>query len=257
MNWVDGVIIGGLLIGGVYGWRAGLIRCLLGLAAVIGSVWLSLARGAWVGDHFGARLGVAPSTAVWMGAGLLLCVSLAAFLLLIALLERVLRQSALGPLNAIGGGIIGLLNGSLCLGLGLSFLNLHPPHSGLPAHLAASSLARPVQRVSRSLVTAIRGVSPSVEDLLGRMKADRESVVSRSPGVAEEISRRAGQVRAEVDTLLAPSPADSAGSRATGSTAPGSRQDSTKAGKPGHGPKHKPVVRDTAGVGGRGPGNRK
>ena len=248
MNGVDLCIVAGLLVGGIYGWRAGLLRCLLGLAALVGSVWLALARGGWIGDHFGARLGMSPSTAAWTGAGLILCVSLAGFLLILALLERVLRASALGPFNAIGGGILGLLNGALCLGLALSFLSLHPPHSDLPGHLTASALARPVERISRTLVAGLRRVSPNVEEMLGRMKADQGSVVSRSPEVVEEVSRRAGQVRAEVDTLIARSVGDSSESRAPipdAKTSP-ALKDSAKVRRQES--KRKAAARDTAGI---------
>lgn len=247
MNWVDLFIAAGLVAAGVYGWHAGLSRCLLSLAGLIGSVWLSLARGGWLGDLFAARIGLSPVAAAWIGAGLILGLSLAAFLLLISLLDRLLRSSTLGPADAIAGGFLALLNGALCLGLALSFLSLHPLHSGIPSRLRASFLAGPIQRVSKSLIEGVRRVSPSAEVMLARLRADRESAVSRSPEVVEAISRGVGQVRAELDTLISRSVGDSS---APGVRAPTPRptpvpRDTTQARHLRKPPRGKPSGRDT------------
>lgn len=202
MNFVDLGIVIGLLISGAYGWRTGLLRCLLGLAAIVASVWLALSRGGWVGDRIGAWAGLSPPVSAWVGAGLILVVASLGFTFIISLLDKMIRTSALGPINAIGGGLVGLLNGALVIGLLLPFLSFYPLHSRLPATLSASALARPVERVCGTLVAGIRRVSPNVEDLLRRMRADQGSVISRSPEVVEEVSRRAGQVWDEVDTLV-------------------------------------------------------
>lgn len=213
MNFVDLFIGVVLLLSGTYGWRTGLLRCLLGLAAIAASVWLALARGGWVGDRVGAWAGWSPAASAWVGAGLILAAAFLGCGLVIFFLDRMVRASPLGPVNAVGGGVVGLLNGAIGIGLLLSFLSFYPLHSRLPAQLAASSLARPVQRLCGTLVAGIRWASPDVEDLLRRLRADQGSVVSRSPEVVEEVSRRVGQVWAEVDTLVASGQKDSSESR--------------------------------------------
>ena len=202
MNIVDLCIAICLFFIGLQGWRRGLLRSLLGLAGFLASVWFALALGGWAGDRIQRWLDLSTVASAWTGAGLVLLVAGAVSFVIIAVLDRMIRSSPLKPINSVGGGVIGLLTGVLFLGLVISFLTLHPVHSSMQGRLSRSFLSQPVKRCSAVLVALIRRASPSVQDLLTRMKADERSVVHRSPEVADEVSKRVDQIWTEVDSLV-------------------------------------------------------
>ena len=210
VNFLDIIISVILIICFLYGWRRGLLGSLLGLMGIIGSVWLALARGGWLGDLLGEWVDLSPSASAWLGAGLILLVSLLCSFLIITFLDRLIRFAGLGPINAVGGGAVGLINGVIGLGLLFSFLSFHPIFPGLPGYLSSSSLADPVEGASRRLVAGIRHFSPNVEDLLERMREDRGSVIHRDPVVLEEVSRRVEKILTEMDSLVKEKKANSA-----------------------------------------------
>jgi membrane protein required for colicin V production len=115
MNWLDIVLIVGLLVSALMGFFSGLIRILFILAGVILGIYFA---GLWA-DGLASKLTFMsdPGSAhVLAFVIILLCTIIVFMILEFVLIRLVIKSKTLGVIDKVGGSIIGLLVGAIFMG---------------------------------------------------------------------------------------------------------------------------------------------
>lgn len=111
-HWLD-IVIGIVLLLFLFtGWKIGLISGLFSIAGIIGGIWFA---GLWA-DNVAGLLGrwiASTTTAYWLGFAIIVAVTLIVAAIVAHFVGRVTQFGFMGPVNVIGGIIIGVLIGAL------------------------------------------------------------------------------------------------------------------------------------------------
>ena len=109
MNWLDIVIVAGLIAGIVLGFRRGFIREAMGLLGLIVGVIIAVNYVDWASAKFLTHMRVSPHIISFFSFILLFTAVFLGFKILGFLFYRVGSLTALGKLDKVGGGIFGFL----------------------------------------------------------------------------------------------------------------------------------------------------
>jgi membrane protein required for colicin V production len=153
MTWVDGVILGVILISGLLAFARGFVREVLGLAAWIGAAALAVWANPRIEPTFELWLHNHPGLAQPVAFGVVFLITLIVGLIICHHIGRAVRRSALGGLDRSLGLLFGLgplaYQGAVWAAHWLPDAyrpRLYPPPSGRPATEEALLRATPQGR---------------------------------------------------------------------------------------------------------------
>ncbi len=200
VNFVDLILVVGLLWAAVKGWRIGLLQSLIVLIGLVLAYGFALSYGAeasvWItGDS--AEKG---SGAAFIGFLSVFLLTLLASTLAGRMLRKALRSSPFGIFDAVGGAAVGLANALLILGLLVMLLRAHPPHSKLTEYIDTSSLGQPTQRAAVLLLDGIKAALPRTASLYEQLVP--QALEAPSHPILDKVSDKADAARAVLDSLM-------------------------------------------------------
>jgi membrane protein required for colicin V production len=198
LNYVDIILVLGLLWAAYKGWQSGLLRSLAGLLGLLLGYFLAFALGQRVGGLITARDDPAQG-AVLVGFVLVFLGTLVVFYFIGRFLRAYLQATPLGVADSVAGGALGGIKGVLVFGLLLMLLMAHPLGNRVRDTVEASRLAAPVQRGALLLVDFVRAVVPRAESLVDALGI-RPS--GPPPPVLDDLSQKAGEANGRIDNLL-------------------------------------------------------
>lgn len=217
MNYVDLILLIGLCWMVFRGCRTGLVRGLVGLASFILAYGLGLAYGGAVSDWIsGESAGHGPAL---LGFVCVFLATLTACYLLGRMLQAMLDATPFGVADTLGGGILGLAQGVLLLGLLIVLLRAYSPHPGVKGYIDDARLSPHVQKACLVVMDAVKAVIPRAAELYRYLVP--ESQESSAHPVVERMTRGTGKARERLKALIEES--QSGESQTSGSPrAPGS-----------------------------------
>ena len=198
MNIVDLILLIGLCWMVFRGCRIGLVRSLVGLVSFILSYGLSLAYGGVVAEWIsGENEGHGPAL---LGFVCVFLLTLIACYLLGRMLQVMLKATPFGVVDTLCGGVFGMAQGVLLLGLLILLLRAYVPHPGVKAYIDDARLTRHVQQACLVLMDAVKGGIPRASELY-KYLVPNEQKSSVHPFV-ESMTRGTGKARARLKGLI-------------------------------------------------------
>lgn len=199
MNFIDPIFALGLFYLGRKGWQIGLVQSLIGLISVVLAYGCALAYGESLArvlfDSTG-DLGEGATLIGFLAVGL--AVLIACYLIGQAI-HSVLHASPLGAIDAIGGGILGLAQGILIIGLLILFLRANPFHSRVPELIDESALGPPLQKAARIIADGVQALFPNVKTMLEKLGIQ---TASQAPPLIDKLNKEARDARDKINELL-------------------------------------------------------
>ena len=200
MNFVDLILLIGLCWMVFRGCRTGLVRGLIGLASFILAYGLGLSYGGavseWIsGDSAGAGHGPA-----LLGFACVFLATLIACYLLGRMLQAMLKATPFGVVDTLCGGILGLAQGLLLLGLLILLLRAYSPHPGVTAYMDDARLTRHVQQASLVVMDAVKAVIPRASEFYRYLVPDNRK--SSTDPFVESMTRGTGKARERLKGLI-------------------------------------------------------
>ena len=196
MNIIDLILALGLFVFARKGWQIGLVQSLIWLISVVLAYGCALAYGEPLARVLFDSTGEGAALIGFLAVGL--AVSIACYLIGQAI-HRILQASPLGAIDAIGGGILGLAQGVLLIGLLALFLRANPIHNRVPELIDGSALGPPLQKAARVLADGVQAMFPSVKTTLEKLGIQTASQV---PPLIEKLNEGARDARDKIDELL-------------------------------------------------------
>lgn len=160
MNWVDALVILSLGVAFWGGYRAGVVRELIGLAAIVIAWVLAGAFAGPFSDSLGVQLGVSIAVAHLIGFWLLFLVVFAAVRALGWLLERVATLPIVKVVSGLGGGIVAAAKSMVLLWLVLFVALFFPISPDVRAAMRASPLARTIDSLDTPAYSMLESALP-------------------------------------------------------------------------------------------------
>ena len=199
MNIIDPILALGLFYLARKGWQTGLVQSLIGLISVVLAYGCALAYGEALAhalfDSTG-DLGEGAALIGFLAVGL--AVLIACYLIGQAI-HGVLQASPLGAIDAIGGGVLGLVQGILIIGLLTLFLRANPFHSRVPELIDESALGPPLQKAARVIADGVQAMFPNVKTMLEKLGIQ---TASQAPPLIEKLNKEARDAQVKINELL-------------------------------------------------------
>lgn len=198
MNFVDLILLIGLCWMVFRGCRTGLVRGLVGLVSFILAYGLGLTYGGAVSEWIsGERAGHGPAL---LGFVCVFLATLIACYLLGRMLQAMLKATPFGVLDTLCGGILGLAQGLLLLGLLILLLRAYSPHPGIKAYIDDARLTRHVQQACLVVMDAVKAAIPRASELYRYLVPDNQE--SSTHPFVESMTRETGKARERLKGLI-------------------------------------------------------
>ncbi len=198
MNIVDLILLIGLCWMVFRGCRTGLVRSLVGLLSFILAYGFGLAYGGAVSEWVsGETAGHGPAL---LGFVCVFLATLIACYLLGRMLQAMLKATPFGIVDTLCGGIIGLAQGLLLLGLLILLLRAYSPHPGVKAYIDDARLTRHVQRACLVLMDAVKAAVPRASEFYRYLVPDDPE--SSIHPFMDSMTRGTGKARDRLKVLI-------------------------------------------------------
>lgn len=196
MNIIDPILALGLFYLAWKGWQIGLVQSLIWLISVVLAYGCALAYGESLAH---ALFDSTSEGAVLIGFFAVGLAVLIACYLIGQAIHRVLHASPLGLVDAVGGGILGLAQGVLIIGLLTLFLRANPIHSRVPELIDDSALGPPLQKAARVIADGVQAMFPNVKTTLEKLGIQ---TASRVPPLIQKLNKEARDARDKINELI-------------------------------------------------------
>ena len=196
MNIIDPILALGLFYLAWKGWQIGLVQSLIWLISVVLAYGCALAYGESLAH---ALFDSTSEGAVLIGFFAVGLAVLIACYLIGQAIHRVLHASPLGLVDAVGGGILGLAQGVLIIGLLTLFLRANPIHSRVPELIDNSALGPPLQKAARVIADGVQAMFPNVKTTLEKLGIQTASQV---PPLIQKLNKEARDARDKINELI-------------------------------------------------------
>lgn len=160
MNWVDALVFLTLAVAFWGGYRAGVVRELIGLAAIVLAWVLAGAFAGPFADSLGVQLGVSVSVAHLIGFWLLFLVVFAAVRAAGWLLERLATLPIVKVVSGIGGGVVASTKSVLLLWFLLFVALFFPISPDVRSAMRASPSARAIDALDAPAYSMLEAALP-------------------------------------------------------------------------------------------------
>ena len=160
MNWVDALVALTLGVAFWGGYRSGVVRELIGLAAIVLAWVLAGAFAGPFSDSLGAQLGTSVAVAHLIGFWLLFLVVFAAVRAAGWLLERATSLPIIKVVSGVGGGVVAAAKAVLLLWLILFVALFFPIAPDVRAAMRASPSARTIDALDAPAYAMLEGALP-------------------------------------------------------------------------------------------------
>jgi len=196
MNIIDPILALGLFYLAWKGWQIGLVQSLIWLISVVLAYGCALAYGESLARVLFDSTSEGTVLIGFFAVGL--AVLIACYLIGQAI-HRVLHASPLGLIDAVGGGILGLAQGVLIIGLLTLFLRANPIHSRVPELIDDSALGPPLQKAARVIADGVQAMFPNVKTTLEKLGIQTASQV---PPLIQKLNKEARDARDKINELI-------------------------------------------------------
>ena len=196
MNIIDLILALGLFYLAWKGWQIGLVQSLIGLISVVLAYGCALAYGESLARALFDSTSEGAVLIGFFAVGLAVLISC---YLIGQAIHRVLHASPLGLVDAVGGGILGLAQGVLIIGLLTLFLHANPIHSRVPELIDDSALGPPLQKAARVIADGVQAMFPNVKTTLEKLGIQTSSQV---PPLIQKLNKEARDARDKINELI-------------------------------------------------------
>lgn len=196
MNIIDPILALGLFYLAWKGWQIGLVQSLIWLISVVLAYGCALAYGESLARVLFDSTSEGTVLIGFFAVGL--AVLIACYLIGQAI-HRVLHASPLGLVDAVGGGILGLAQGVLIIGLLTLFLRANPIHNRVPELIDDSALGPPLQKAARVIADGVQAMFPNVKTTLEKLGIQ---TASRVPPLIQKLNKEARDARDKINELI-------------------------------------------------------
>ena len=198
MNIVDLILVIGLCWMAFRGCRIGLVRGLVGLVSLVVAYGLGLAYGGVVSEWIsGGDAGHGPAL---LGFVCVFFSTIVGCYILGRMLQAVLKATPFGVVDTLSGGVFGLAQGVLLLGLLILLLRTYSPHPGIKAYIDDARLTRHVQQACLVLMGAVKSAIPRGSELYKHLVPEQQKP-SIHP-IVESMTKGTGKARARLNGLI-------------------------------------------------------
>ena len=198
MNFVDLILLIGLCWMVFRGCRTGLVRGLVGLVSFVLAYGLGLTYGGAASEWiYGESAGHGPAL---LGFVCVFLATLIACYLLGRMLQAMLKATPFGVVDTLCGGVLGLAQGLLLLGLLILLLRAYSPHPGVKAYIDDARLTRHVQQACLVVMDAVKAAIPRASELYRTLVPDNQE--SSTHPFVESMTRGTGKARERLKGLI-------------------------------------------------------
>jgi membrane protein required for colicin V production len=198
MNIVDLILVIGLCWMVFRGCRIGLVRGLVGLVSFILAYGLGLAYGGVVSEWIsGQNAGHGPAM---LGFVCVFFSTLIACYLFGRMLQAMLKATPLGVVDTLCGGVFGMAQGVLLLGLLILLLRAYPPHPRVKVYIDDARLTRQVQQACLVLMDVFKAGVPRASELYKYLEPEKQK--SSIHPFVDSMTRGTGKARAKLKGLI-------------------------------------------------------
>ena len=170
MNWLDFVLIAGLLIALILGSKIGLVRSVMRFFALAGGIIIATNNCDIIAVEVARHIDASPMVIAIISFIILLTILYGMFRLVVIVFYKVSQVQSLGRTDKIGGGIMGAVRGWVFFGFLFFLLTLLPLPSGFDRMVDTSMLSEPMMRTITVLYDGTRVLHPANQSFIDKVQ---------------------------------------------------------------------------------------
>jgi uncharacterized membrane protein required for colicin V production len=160
VNWLDFVLIAGLIIALILGSKVGLVRSVMRFFALAAGIIITTNNADIIAIEVARHIDASPMIIAIISFVLLLAILYGMFRLVVIMFYKVSQLQSLGQTDKIGGGVMGAVRGWVFLGFLFFILTLTPMPEGFHRMVDNSMLSEPMMRTITFLYDGTQMLHP-------------------------------------------------------------------------------------------------
>jgi uncharacterized membrane protein required for colicin V production len=160
MNWLDFVLVAGLLIAVILGSKVGLVRSVMRFFALAAGVIITTNNSDIIAIEIARHIDASPMVIAIISFAILLAVLYGVFRLVVLMFYKVSQLQTLGRTDKIGGGIMGAVRGWVFMGFVFFLMSLLPMPEGFLSMVDKSVLSTPMMKTIPILYDGTASLHP-------------------------------------------------------------------------------------------------
>jgi len=170
MNWLDFVLIAGLLIALILGTKIGLVRSVMRFFALAGAIIITTTNSDIIAIEVARHINASPMVIAIISFVILLVVLYGMFRIVVALFYKVSNVKSLGRADKLGGGVMGAVYGWVYIGFLFFLITLLPLPDGFHRMVEGSTLSVPMMRTIPVIYEGTAALHPSSKSFVGQVE---------------------------------------------------------------------------------------
>lgn len=171
MNWLDFVLIAGLLIALILGSKVGLVRSVMRFFALAGGIIITTNNSDIIAVEVARHIDASPMVIAIISFAILLAILYGMFRLVVIAFYKVSQVQALGRTDKIGGGVMGAVRGWVFFGFLFFLLTLLPMPDGFSRMIDSSVLSEPMMRTITVIYDGTRVLHPESDSFVNKVQS--------------------------------------------------------------------------------------
>ena len=206
MNWIDGILIAGLLSMVIIGSKKGLIRESVAFVVILAAVVVSInyidGLAIWVNN----QLSVSPLVSALLSFVILLSVTYASFKMLGMLFYKLADLKKMGKRDQVGGALIGFLRGWVAASFVTFLVFLTPMPDGFYISFSESFFGPAIAKTVPVMFNYTSAVHPQTPTFMQQMEETLLHPDMTTSGMLTEDRQQVHQALRHLDLYFNPSP---------------------------------------------------
>jgi len=170
MNWLDFVLVAGLLIAVILGSKVGLVRSVMRFFALAAGVIITTNNSDIIAIEIARHIDASPMVIAIISFAILLAVLYGVFRLVVLMFYKVSQLQTLGRTDKIGGGIMGAVRGWVFMGFVFFLMSLLPMPDGFHRMVDDSILSEPMMKTIPILYDGTSTLHPKSTSFVGQVE---------------------------------------------------------------------------------------
>jgi len=171
MNWLDFVLIAGLLIALMLGAKIGLVRSTMRFFALAAGIIITTNNSDIIAVEVARHVNASPMIIAIISFAILLAILYAVFRLVVLMFYKVSQIQSLGRTDKIGGGFMGAVRGWVFFGFLFFLLALMPMPDSYHRMVDSSVLSRPIMQTITAIYNGTGVLHPESRDFVNQVES--------------------------------------------------------------------------------------